>query len=231
MVMLRKHTITIAGIAFTDKFTSFMEGSFEVRVIEPSFKDVVLDLTTQAVVPSLSWAGQTFYDPNHIYETVVNKTLARARTDGVTLPWHRAQTAEDVILTFSRIPIHSECNLLAYHHYNSDPYIFNYIGTSHLSCFACHAYVHAYNAITQDDPSGPTPFAIKGYIGDIHFPWAAPILDQSGSDSSIDAIIGKRLIDGALQPMFWAYCAELDGWRMVKLALEGMKRLSSGNKI
>jgi hypothetical protein len=53
-------------------------------------------------------------------------------------------------LTFSDIPAHCECALLAYFSRPPDLHPYNYIGASKLSCHGCQTFFEAYNSSIVD---------------------------------------------------------------------------------
>ena len=196
------------------EFTQLFDGNFEVKPIQPERKDLLLDLsmhvTGRFLFRSISSCtmgiNQDFDD--EVYWRIMNHILGMAKYHGPELP-DQARFDNLAQLSFPQASVHSECNLLAFHHRNPLLSVVNYIGLSKRPCRACSLYFRAYNGTIGKQP-GRTMYSTRCSHDRIRMHWASLTLECNRTEcSNSNAEVKRWLVDQYLQPTLWNYVGDI----------------------
>jgi hypothetical protein len=182
----------------SDNYAIFLDGTFNVQAVEAQHKDVSIEVTSGAVGQTVSSiCSYSLVTEEEVYNSMVGNILEQAKACGKELP-SQAQPENCVKLLYRDTAVHCECVLVAHHYHNSHVPVFDYIGLSKRPCFACYAYIRAFNEVALDEKRGRTLFRMKFKRDAICFPWTSPTLAPASVDSFIREKMAVRFLYPAI---------------------------------
>ena len=201
--------MTILDLAKYDRYAVFLQGTFDVLPVAPGYSDVRIAATAGALrqaIPS-TCTGPSYVHDDEVHNHMTNVIANRARARGLLLAHDASQN--NINLSVPATAIHCECVLVAYHHHNPNADVSGYIGLSEPPCFACHAYLVAYNKIIPVEVPHRSRFYIKPSSRVVRFPWAAPILQPAADGDSLNQLVRECMIDMSLRPELCRYAEQV----------------------
>jgi hypothetical protein len=197
--LYQAHLSTLVNIAMSDRYAVFLDGEFDVQALEPSHRDVLIDVKSSAISqidPPFFLPRSSMIKDEDVYNLMVNNILKQARECGKELPL-QAQPENSVKLLFQDTAVHCECVLVAHHYLNPQVPVFHYIGLSKRPCFACYAYIIAFNRVfAREDRDF---FDVKVARDAVCFAWASPPLVPVSVDSVVRSIMTSYSLYRALR--------------------------------
>ncbi|KIM79717.1 hypothetical protein PILCRDRAFT_553847 [Piloderma croceum F 1598] len=196
--LFHAHLSTLLSIGMSDHYAIFLDGMFNVQVVEAQHKDVLIEVTSGAVGQTVSAiCSYSSVTEEEVYNFMVGNILARAKARGKELP-SQARPENCVKLLYRDTAVHCECVLVAHHYHNPRVPVLDYIGLSKRPCFACYAYIRAFNEVALDEKHGRTIFRMRSDRDTICFPWTSPTLAPASMDSFIREKMAVRFLYPAI---------------------------------
>ena len=187
MLTFHHHIRSILRIAWTTRFSPFLEGHFEIVSVPAAPNDISIQFSQKQVLhaafPPEDTTAQNVR--KMVYDQLLDQFQLKAKDEGIDL---KMKTGNHPELSLKKINVHAECSLLAYHLQNPEIYPYHYFGGSKLSCYACDTFFSAFNTVAQS--FGHPKFYTRGCHNKLSLQWPSPSdrkstrLNSSHSDLS-----------------------------------------------
>ena len=105
------------------------------------------------------------------YDQLLDRLETKAEKEGIDL---KMKTGDHRELLLTKINVHAECSLLAYHLQHPSILPYHYFGGSKLSCHGCGTFFSAFNNIAKS--FGNQQFFTKGCHNKLYLRWPCPSL-------------------------------------------------------
>ena len=160
-------------IAWSSRLSPFLEGQFDIISVPAAPSDIAIQFSQQEVLrAAFPQEDTTARDVKKIvYDQLLIRLQTKADKEGIDL---KMKTGSPPELSLTKVDIHAECSLLAYHLQNPGIHSYHYFGGSKLSCHACGILFSAFNRVAKsfDHPQ----FFTKGCSDKLYLQWPCPSL-------------------------------------------------------
>jgi hypothetical protein len=170
---LHHHIQSILRIAWSSRLSPFLEGQFDIMAVLAAPSDISIQFSQQQVLHvAFPPEDKTAQDVRKkVYDQLLIRLQTKADKEGID--W-KMKTGSPPELSLTKINVHAECSLLAYHLQNPGILPYHYFGGSKLSCHACGVLFSAFNGVAKsfDLPR----FFTKGCSNKLYLQWPCPSL-------------------------------------------------------
>jgi len=174
MFTLHNHIRTILRITWSRRFSSFLEGEFNVVLVPAAHGDTLVKFSQQKVL-HIAFPPED-KTPQNIKQMVYNELLSRVQAKADI---QKIEMKKEEELSLTHINVHAECSLLAYHIQHPEIIPYRYFGGSKLSCHGCSVFFSSFNGLATSSDNGQ--FFTKGCNDKIYLRWPCPsLLSQYG---------------------------------------------------
>ena len=184
MFTFHHHIRSILRIAWTTRFSPFLEGHFEIVSVPAAPNDISIQFSQKQVIhaafPPENTTAQNVR--KMVYDQLLDQFQLKAKNEGIDL---KMKTGNHPELSLKKINVHAECSLLAYHLQNPEIYPYHYFGGSKLSCYACDTFFSAFNSVAQS--FGHPKFYTRGCHNKLSLRWPSPSLLSQAQQERLKA--------------------------------------------
>jgi len=170
---LHHHIRSILRIAWSTRLSPFLEGQFDIIPVPAALGDISIQFSQQQVLHvAFPLEDKTSQNVRKmVYDQLLDRLQTKAENEGIELKTKIGGLRE---LSLTKINVHAECSLLAYHLQNPTVHPYYYFGGSKLSCHACGTFFSAFNNIAES--FGHPQFFTRGCHNKLYLRWPCPSL-------------------------------------------------------
>jgi hypothetical protein len=144
LITLYHHIRTILRIAWSKRLTPFLNGQINVVPVPGACGDISIKFSRPKVIHAAFVEVRVTENVKQgVCTVLLNRLLEKAKKEGIEM-----KMKKDVPeLSLSRVNVHAESSLLAYHLQNPEIHPYRYFGGSKLSCHGCGIFFNSFNSV------------------------------------------------------------------------------------